>query len=163
MATPPAIPLPYRVFLLYVEPASTLLGAFFAHCRQHAYLSLTHAHSAPAYDSPVPVGTAIALSQLANLYLLFALNEILVLRSTQDPRVWRALVCGLLLADLGHLYSLAPLGPEVYWEFWSWNAIDWGNIAFVYLGAATRVCFLCGIGLGHPADRHRTDAVAKNK
>jgi len=158
-----AIPSPYRVFLLYVEPASTLLGAFFAHCRPHTYLALTHAHSAPHYNHPMPTGTAVALSQLANLYLLFALNEVLVLRSTQDVRVWKALVCGLLVADLGHLYSLAPLGANVYWKFWLWNAIGWGNVAFVYLGAATRVCFLCGIGLGRPTDRHRPKVVAKNK
>jgi hypothetical protein len=155
------VPAPYRLFLLYVEPASTLLGAFYAHCHQRVYLTLTHALSAPADGSPVPVGTAVALSQLANLYVLFALNEILVLRSTNDVRVWRALVCGLLLADLGHLYSLAPLGPDVYWKLWSWNAIDWGNVGFVYLGAATRVCFLSGIGLGRPAHGHPIDANEK--
>lgn len=29
----------------------------------------------------------------------------------------------------------------------SWNAIDWGNIPFVYLGASMRVAFLAGVGL----------------
>lgn len=154
------IPAPYRVFLLYLEPASTLLGAFFAHCRQHQYLALTHARSAPANDGTVPVGTAVALSQLANLYVLFALNEVFVLRSTRDLRVWRALVWGLLLADLGHLYSLVPLGLDVYWKFWAWNSIDWGNVGFVYLGAATRMCFLHGIGLDHAEARGR-DAIIK--
>ena len=30
-----------------------------------------------------------------------------------------------------------------------WNAIDWGNLGFVYLGATTRIAFLSGLGLSH--------------
>ena len=54
---------------------------------------------------------------------------------------------GLLVADLGHLWSVKVLGSEVYWKFESWNAIDWGNIGFVYLGAFMRSSFLLGLGV----------------
>lgn len=142
-----AIPLPYRLFFLYVEPLSTILGAYYAHLEPLTYLMLTDSASAPVSVHTIPKGTSIVLTQLANLYFLFALNEGLVLRSTTDLRVWRTLLFGLLVADFGHLYSCKNLGLAAYWQFWTWNAIDWGNIAFVYCGAAMRMAFLLGVGL----------------
>ena len=139
------IPSLYRCFFLYVEPISTIVGAYYAIFQQQAYLDLTHVLSAPV--TGIPTSTEIVLKQLANLYFLFALNEALVLRSTTDLRVWRTLLSCLLIADLGHLYSVSPVGSEIYWSFWRWNAIDWGNIGFVYFGAAMRSAFLLGVGL----------------
>ncbi|KAI3336628.1 hypothetical protein HD806DRAFT_12445 [Xylariaceae sp. AK1471] len=139
------LPLTYRVFFLIVEPISALVGAFYAHFRQDAYLSMTHADSA---SSPIPLGTSIVMSQLANLYLLFALNEALVLRCTGDITVWKMVLFVLLVADVGHLYSVSGHGSWIYWDFAQWNAIDWGNVPFVYLGASMRIAFLSGIGLG---------------
>ncbi|KAI1417680.1 hypothetical protein F5Y13DRAFT_151590 [Hypoxylon sp. FL1857] len=140
------LPLTYRAFFLIIEPISALVGAFYAHFRQDEYLAMTtHA------SSPVPFGTSIVLSQLANLYLLFALNEALVLRSTGDLRVWKTVLFVLLVADFGHLYSVSGLGSWVYWDVTRWNAIDFGNVLFVYLGASMRIAFLAGVGLGVPA------------
>jgi len=141
---PAVIPVYYRVFLLYIEPFSALLGAIVAFDPQ-LYLKLTHPGSSFPVDG-VPIGTQVALIQLANLYLLFAINEALVLRSTSDLRVWRTLLLGLLIADFGHLYSVSKLGLDIYWRIDRWSAIDWGNIAFVYVGALTRISFLFGVG-----------------
>ncbi|KAI0165844.1 hypothetical protein GGR57DRAFT_138690 [Xylariaceae sp. FL1272] len=138
------LPLAYRLFFLTVEPISALVGAFYAHFKQDAYLSMTHADSAP---SPIPLGTSVVLSQLANLYLLFALNEALVLRSTGDMSVWRTVLLVLLIADFGHLYSLQTHGSWIYWDITRYNAIDFGNVLFVYLGASMRIAFLSGVGL----------------
>lgn len=139
------IPLLYRYFFLYIEPFSALVGAYYAHFQPQTYLNLTHASSAPI--TGIPTSTTIVLNQLANLYFLFALNEALILRATSDTRVWRTLLFCLFVADLGHLYSVSPLGLQVYTEFQKWNAIDWGNVGFVYAGATMRACFLLGIGL----------------
>ncbi|KPM38246.1 hypothetical protein AK830_g8304 [Neonectria ditissima] len=136
----------YRVFFLLVEPLSALVGAFYSHFRQQEYLSLLNAASTAAAD--VPLSTSVALSQLANMYLFFALNEALVLRSTADLRVWRAVLLVLLLADLGHLYSLRELGSGIYYRVAEWNVSDLGNVPWVYVGATLRACFLAGIGLG---------------
>ncbi|CAK7231889.1 hypothetical protein SCUCBS95973_008074 [Sporothrix curviconia] len=145
------LPAVYRLFFLFIEPVSTLVGAYFAHFRQHDYLTMTHAASAPAAAGvDVPVVSSVVLSQLANLYLLFTLNEALVLRTTADRRVWRTLLFGLLVADLGHLYSLRPLDSDVYWRADQWNAMGWGNVPFVYLGASMRIAFLSGVGLNGP-------------
>jgi hypothetical protein len=137
------IPTFYRLVFMYIEPVSTLLGAIHAHYLQPKYLSLTHAASFP---DVIPLGTSIVLTQLANLYLLLCINEALVLRATDDLKVWRTFLVGLLIADLGHLYSVRLVGSWVYWEFWNWNAIDWGNVPFVYWLAVVRCCFLAGVG-----------------
>ncbi|KAL1857505.1 hypothetical protein VTK73DRAFT_8078 [Phialemonium thermophilum] len=145
-----SLPLPYRLFFLFIEPISALVGAYYAHFRQNDYLRYTHSASAP---QPIPLGTTVVLSQLANLYLFFAINEAIVLRSTADIRVWKAVLLCLLIGDLGHLYSLRPLGLSIYADIQRWNPIDWGNIAFVYLGASMRIAFLAGVGLGKKIQR----------
>ncbi|KAF2092040.1 hypothetical protein K490DRAFT_31146 [Saccharata proteae CBS 121410] len=147
-STPSPIPAPYRTFFLFLEPVSALAGAYYAHFCPLTYLELTHRPSAPD-PAHLPPATAIVLTQLANLYLLFAINEAVVLRSTNDLGVWKALLLGLLIADFGHLYSVSSLGPSVYYDYMRWNAIDWGNVGFVYLGATMRLAFLSGIGLPH--------------
>lgn len=156
---PSTVPLTYRIFFLYVEPLASLLGAYYALYEPQEYLRLTHASSAPTVS--IPLSTTIVLSQLSNLYLLFAINEALVLRATSDINVWRTLLLGLLIADLGHLYSVHPLGLQVYWDILRWNAIDWGNVAFVYAGASMRICFLAGLGMSKGAVQRRTKRRAK--
>jgi hypothetical protein len=149
------LPLPYRLFFLLVEPLATLAGAYYAFFDQQTYLDLTHAASAP---SPIPLGTSVALSQLANLYFAFALSEALVLRSTSDLRVWKAVLFCLLVADFGHLYTVRVLGPQIYWSVSEWNAIDWGNIGYVYFAALMRIAFLAGVGFGRPGKQPRKAA-----
>ncbi len=149
-----ALPLLYRFFFLVLEPISALVGAYFCHVRQARYLTLLDAPSAAATTfttGSLPLGTSVALSQLANMYLFFALNEAVVLRSTGDLRVWKTVLAVLLLADLGHLYSLWELGLPVYYNVLGWNAGDWGNVPWVYAGATLRVCFLAGVGMGTKA------------
>jgi len=89
----------------------------------------------------------MSLAQLANLYLLFALNEHLVLSSSSLKIVWRHLLFCLLLADFGHLTMMIPLGFDVFWKVWQWNAMVWGSVGFVYLGASLRIRFLVGLGM----------------
>jgi hypothetical protein len=138
------IPKAYRFVFLYLEPLSILTGAVYAAFFQSMYLNLTHAASAPG--TSVPVSTSIVMTQLANLYLGLAFLEASILRATEDVKVWNMFLIGLLLADVGHLYSVLPVGREIYWAYWRWNAIDWGNVAFVYFLAVTRICMLLGIG-----------------
>jgi len=138
------IPLLYQSFFLYIEPVATAVGAYYSFFLQQTYLDLTHRASSPR--TGIPTSTSIVLSQLANMYFVFALNEALVLRASKDFNVWRILLFCLLLADFGHLYSVRPLGLQIYYDVLNWNAIDWGNLGFVYVGATMRTCFLLGVG-----------------
>lgn len=149
-AVMPTIPLPYIVFFLWVEPLATLTGAFYAWFQPIEYLHLTHAASTPEKLLGLPISTHVVLRQLGNLYLAFALNEALVLRATNDLKVWRALLLGLLIADFGHLLSCYPLGIQAYYNLTNWNAIAYGNYLFVYCGATFRACFLLNVGMGGP-------------
>lgn len=152
----PSIPLPYVAFFLWIEPVATLAGALCAWWKPQTYLEWTHAASAPGMLG-VPVATDVAVRQLGNLYLAFAINEALVLRATTDAKVWRALLLGLLIADFGHLFSCYPLGLKMYYDVFNWNAMAYGNYLFVYCGAATRICFLLGVGMG-PAKKAKPRA-----
>lgn len=137
---PPHIPMIFKLFFLYIEPMSALVGAYYSANESQTYLELSHAPTAPT--DGIPTSTTIVLNQLSNLYFLFALNEAFVLRATKDVKVWCALLFCLLIADVGHLFSVRALGRQIYWDVASWNAIDWGNIGFVYLGAVMRISFL---------------------
>ncbi|KAF9002311.1 hypothetical protein BDQ17DRAFT_1306479 [Cyathus striatus] len=135
----------YQVFYLYIEPISALVGAYYAAFRPDEYLALlSPSISKVPMEQVVSSEAKICLLQLANLYLLFALNEHLVLSSTSSIKTWRRLLVGLLVADIGHLVSMAPLGSGIYWRIWEWNAMAWGSVGFVYLGAASRITFLAG-------------------
>ena len=151
----PAIPLPYAIFFLWIEPIATLVGAFYAWVKPLEYLNLTHAASTPEKLLGLPVSTQVALQQLGNLYVAFALNEALVLRSTTDLKVWKSLLLGLLIADFGHLFSCYPLGIKMYYDISSWSSIAYGNYLFVYVGATFRTCFLLGVGFGGPKKAKR--------
>ncbi len=142
------LPIAYNLFFLILEPISALTGAFFTHFRQRHYLQLLDAGSSPIAAATIPRGTSVVMSQLASMYLFFALNEAIVLRSTADLRVWRAILFVLLLADFAHLFSLWELGPRIYYDVLGWNVGDYGNVPWVYAGATMRICFLLGVGLG---------------
>ncbi|KAJ6513502.1 hypothetical protein DFH09DRAFT_999097 [Mycena vulgaris] len=147
MTTQTSIPLLYKLFFLYIEPISALAGAYYAAFRPEDYLrDLSLAGARPA-SSTLTTQSNMVLLQLANLYLLFALNEHLVLSSTNSLKTWRRLLFGLLVADFGHLISMAPLGVDVFWRVGDWNAMVWGSVGFVYAGASMRMAFLAGLGL----------------
>lgn len=152
--TTSVIPLVYRLFFLYIEPVATAVGAFYAHFKQQEYLQMTYSSASTAILGP-STRESIVLSQLANMYAVFALNEALVLRSTADLRVWKVFLFGLLLADFGHVYSVNSVGTDIYWKIWTWNAMYWGNLGFVYVGATLRTAFLVGIGLDQPASQKK--------
>ncbi|ESK88140.1 hypothetical protein Moror_5586 [Moniliophthora roreri MCA 2997] len=137
---------PYRLFFIYIEPISALAGSYYAAFRPDDYLKDLSIPNSPP-DALMTTQIFMTLLQLSNLYLLFALNEHLVLSSTNSLKTWRRCLFCLLVADFGHLASMAPLGSDVYWKIWDWNAMVWGSVGFVYMGATMRIAFLLGLGL----------------
>ncbi|KAF7308130.1 hypothetical protein HMN09_00660500 [Mycena chlorophos] len=163
--TPSSIPLLYRLFFLYIEPISALAGAYYAAFQPGAYIrDLSLPSARPALATPLSTQSTMVLLQLANLYLLFALNEHLVLSSTTSVKTWKRLLFGLLVADFGHLVSMAPLGLDVFWRVGEWNAMCWGSVGFVYAGASMRMAFLAGIGLAGEKEKleKQADVASKN-
>ena len=142
----------YRLFFIYIEPISALVGSYYAAGEPSYYLSLLSAKGVYKHLHLLEVPTLISLYQLSNLYMLFAFNEHFVLSSTSSLRTWRALLFCLLIADFGHLATMIPLAAEKGWaevfvNFWEWNAMEWGGVGFVYAGALSRILFLLGLGV----------------
>ncbi|KAI0690254.1 hypothetical protein BC835DRAFT_1407580 [Cytidiella melzeri] len=156
----------YRLFFLYVEPLSALVGAYYAAGKPTTYLELLspspsgsgYAAAGSRASATIDTPTLATLYQLANLYLLFAINEHYVLSSSSSSsslRTWRTLLVGLLIADFGHLATMIPVAMgqkgkgfgEVFLKWWEWNAMEWGSVGFVYVGAGMRMSFLMGVGV----------------
>ncbi|KAJ3488519.1 hypothetical protein NLI96_g2786 [Meripilus lineatus] len=148
------IPIIYKLFFLYIEPISAIVGSCYAGGKPAAYLNfLAKNPSIIDANAVPPTPTLISLYQLSNLYFLFALNEHIVLNSTNSIKTWRRLLFCLLLADFGHLGTMWPLAlekgvQEVYLNPMGWNAMEWGSVGFVYAGATMRLAFLFGLGMG---------------
>ncbi|KAH9873361.1 hypothetical protein J1614_005759 [Plenodomus biglobosus] len=152
--SPAQIPPFYRFVFLWLEPVSILTGAVYACWMQSTYLHLTHAATAP--PAPIPTAVSIVMAQLANLYLGLAMLEASILRTTSELSVWRCMLIGLLIADFGHLLSVRAVGTGIYWQYWRWNPIDWGNVPFVYFLAITRICLLLGVGSARQGLKSKT-------
>lgn len=140
----PTIPLPYRILLLYLEPFAALNGAVITHCFPNRYL---RGMSPTATSLSYNPASQIIYDQLAGCYILFAFNEAVVLRQTSNLRVWKAMVLGILLCDMLHLYgSWSVMGTEMFVSPWLWRMEDWVNLVSLYGPAAMRLSFLFEVG-----------------
>src|SRR5262245_54564369 len=119
----PQIPLAYRAFLLWLEPFLAAQGAFMAAFRADEY-----------FEVMTPAATAIAnhpefrvvFDQLAATYLLFAFNSAVVLRLSGELRVWKAMLAGIAICDIVHIYATAKaLGMDVFLDPMQWRPVDW--------------------------------------
>ncbi|MCJ1263647.1 hypothetical protein MMC22_003517 [Lobaria immixta] len=140
----PKIPLPYRILLLYFEPLAALNGALIVHFFPSYYLlGMSPTANSLSYDP----ASQIVYDQLAATYTLFAFNEAIVLRQTSELRVWKAMVLGILLCDLVHLYgSWNVMGTQMFVRPWLWRIEDWVNLLMLYGPAAMRLGLLFEVG-----------------
>jgi hypothetical protein len=137
----------YTFFFLYLEPMSALIGAAAA-LFPSVYLSFLDRSAPESSVKTISLVVSTAVTQLANLYLFFALTEALVLRAARHHvPAWRALLTAMLIADFGHLLAAWRLGMWQYWSLSQWGWMELGGIGFVYVGAATRIMFLSGVGV----------------
>src|SRR5436190_15183723 len=123
---PPKIPLAYRILFLYIEPLAALGGAVSTHFFPSTYLlGMSPSATASTYSPQ----TQVVFDQLAATYFLFAFNEAVVLRVTSELKVWKAIVLGILLCDVMHLYgSGAAMGWDVFISPWLWRSEDTVNL-----------------------------------
>ncbi|MCJ1283956.1 hypothetical protein MMC26_003287 [Xylographa opegraphella] len=140
-----SVPLPYRIVLLYIEPVAAFNGAILAHFFPSYYLSgMSPSATISTYSSP----SQVIFDQLAACYFLFAFNQAVVLRSTSDLRVWKAMVLGILVCDLIHLYGTWEALGAAFWDPRRWRVEDWVNLAMLYGPGGMRFAFLMGVGFG---------------
>lgn len=96
------------------------------------------------------------LYQLAAMYAFVAIVLGGGLRVSNDIRVWRMVIAGVLVVDIAILASVyASLKQQGRLEASSMRSVDWGNILFTGLVAVIRSLFLAGVGVGVGKDDTR--------
>jgi hypothetical protein len=147
------IPLIYTIFLLWFEPIGAFLATLQTIFTPKPFLAIITPALADIHASPTPV-ESLLLVQLGSMYLLFAFLGAVLLRYVGSQRldIWRLVVFGQTLSDIGHLYGLwlvaILVGAEsVFWNPMEWRTEDVMNIALTWFGFALRIAFLMGIGV----------------
>lgn len=146
MPPPSPIPLPYRLLFLYIEPFSALLGTYINLVSPPTYLlSLSPTATTSTYSSL----TYPIYAQLAGHLLLFAWLQAVLLRSTNDLKVWKTVLAGMVLCDLLHLWGSAQvLGWSGFVNPTTWRWEEWVNFVMLYGPGGMRIAFCMGVGLG---------------
>jgi len=135
------IPLPYRILFLYFEPFMAFFGAVICHFDPTRFLNTM---SPTAVYAP---SNQVIFDQVAATYTLFAFNEAVVLRVTNELRVWKTIMIGILICDAIHLYaSYVALGPAAFWDPRLWRLEDAVNLGILWGQSAFRIAFLLDIG-----------------
>lgn len=145
------IALIYRIYFLYIEPLAALGGTYLCYFDPDRFLSGTM--PLPAYKAVAQApGFTISpmlqmmLTNIGSLYILFAINEGVVLRLTKERNVWLAIIFSMVMTDTGHLYAAYAIDPERIFQLLQWNMDEWINYGTLMGGLTMRILFLMGIG-----------------
>lgn len=141
------VPFIYRFLFLYFEPAGALIGSLLLHFHPQPFLTTM----APTLkETP---SHQVVYDMLAATYVLFAFNEAVILRLTDDLRIWKALLCGILLCDAIHLYgSWTALGSDMFWNPLNWRWEDAVNLGSLWGQGALRLAFIREVGFSTRPD-----------
>lgn len=94
------------------------------------------------------------LHQLAAMYAFVAIALGGVLRVSDDIKVWRIIIAGVMVVDISMLASIyASLDQQG--RLGDLRYADWGNILFTGLVTVIRALFLAGIGVGQESTRSK--------
>ncbi|EPS44698.1 hypothetical protein H072_1307 [Dactylellina haptotyla CBS 200.50] len=132
----------YRLLFFYLEPISALGGSYLTHLAPQSYFSKV----IPGNHDPILTNTQLVLTNLASSYVHFAIIEAVLLRVTNDKRVWQVAIIAMLVNDIIHLYGLyvarTVIGIGFGWDFSKKE--DWETFAPSYLPLVLRLTFLAG-------------------
>jgi hypothetical protein len=143
----------YTIFLLWFEPIAAFLATVQTLFTPKPFLEIITPALADIQASPTPV-ESLLLVQLGSMYLYFAFTGAVLLRYVGSQRldIWRLVVFGQTLSDIGHLYGLWLVARlvgagSVFWNPMEWRTEEVMNIALTWFGFVLRIAFLMGIGV----------------
>lgn len=138
-----AFPFIYRFMVTTIEPILAFLGALTVLVDPAQYLG-TMTRSTVAYDPQ----TSFLYTELCGAWLVFAINEAVVLRLVDDRRVWKLLCLGMLASDICYVHSCAQaVGGWAEWvKVQDWLTEDWVVFATTFPPVLTRAAIVLGIG-----------------
>jgi hypothetical protein len=64
----------------------------------------------------------------------------------RDKNAWFAILGGMVLSDIGHIYAVYTIAPERAFALATWNFDEWFNYGTLIGGFVLRLFFLAGIG-----------------
>lgn len=141
--TPPHIPLVYRAWHLWIEPAMALNGARYLWTQPDTYHEFMPATAAWSPKSQ------IIYDQLAAAYMLFAFNQAVTLRVVHEIFVWKVLLFGMALCDAATYYAIwAEMGTREMLTPGNWRSKDWVTFVSTVGPFFLRLAFVLGVGLG---------------
>jgi hypothetical protein len=149
------IPLFYRIFFLYIDPLICLSGVYIFFFAHPFYIEngLPSAISGliPKTASITPL-TEYLLIALGSYSLFVFTMQILLLHQFRNAlegmnvRIWRIVIFGILLIDLGLIYGVYKTDPKAFWNVSGWKSRDWTNNGILGMLIVIRSAFLLGIG-----------------
>ena len=138
---PASIPLFYRLVHFYLEPVFALNGAYQLLAAPRDFWIMLKPDLAGDPAQP------FLNTHIAGSWAMLAFIEAMVLRATDDPRVWRWLLLGLIISDVFYMASFGWVFPNMVLAPWSLRQGDWVNIVGTVPTFATRVAFVLGVGM----------------
>ena len=147
--------------MLYFEPLCAINGAILA---LFCPTSLFSIMLPPNTSISITAIHEFLITNIASLWLFFAIIEAIVLRLTSDLKIWCAVVGAMLVSDIGFLYAPQRILPgwDVYWRVDQWRWEEWVNIGSSSLLLLIRVAFLVWVlawwnGTGAEEEKKRTE------
>lgn len=149
--TPPNIPLPYRFLFLYFEPFAAFGGTLITLTDPSRYLLSLSPAATPLTYLPL---TSPIYDQLSGHLLNFAWGQAIVLRTTSELKVWKAVLFGMFLCDLLHLWASARiLGWAVFLNPLMWRWEEWLNFVMLYGPGMMRLGVVMEVGFGNRSEK----------
>ena len=144
------IPSFYRTFFLYIDPLICLMGIYIFFFDHPLFIASGAPQSITANVNLTPFVEYLLLC-LGSYALFVFMMQILLLHGFKNAadglnlRIWRIVLFGILLIDLGLLFAMWK-ADEGMWNVAGWGVGEWSNYGI--LGAVTfiRASFLLGIG-----------------
>lgn len=141
---PARIPLFYRIFFTWVDPAITI-PSIWAHFAAPDLILDTYIPRSLSVRDP---DHDMLFFHLAGSFMTIAVVSAVLLRYTSDLGVWRIVQAGIVLYDF-EIFGSAWyfLGRQGRLDPAVWRPEDWGNLAFMVVIIAVRLAFLSGVGM----------------
>jgi hypothetical protein len=142
-SAPSNIPLFYRLFFTYFDPAICIWGASMDFFLPSLVLSSHIPHPHP------DIGHSMILKQRGGGMLNFGFISAVLLRYTTDIKVWNIVQTACFIVDVAYFWSVYEvLSVQGRLGVSTWRAEDWGSVGITGLAGIVRGAFLLGIGLG---------------
>ncbi|KAK6524904.1 hypothetical protein TWF281_011800 [Arthrobotrys megalospora] len=134
--------IPWIVFG-FIEPAALAYACFVAFKDPHEYMRAL----GPTPDSYNPDDASIAaILSLGNVFLLIAAAQFLCCHVSSEPRVARAYIFCVALADYGHIWATYKgIGYDLLMNPLAWNDTTAGNIGASAVLNVLRIAYLLGL------------------